>query len=329
LVGVPEGFRVGEGDRGQRLDQFVQRALSALPSAPSRALVQRWILAGAVRVNGEARKPSDAVRSGDTVEVVRPEEPRSAATPEAGIAFDIVHVDDALVVVNKPAGLVVHPAPSCPSGTLVNGLLARGYFDADLIDTRDAAGFLRPGVVHRIDKGTSGLLVVARTPFAREALKEQLMAHTVLREYDALAEGDVKVLVHDTPYGRHPKDRLRFTSQGSHPKRAVTRVAVVERFGVATHVRCTLQTGRTHQIRVHLAESGTPLLGDTLYGKLRRARSPEVEALGKTLGHQALHARLLGFTHPVTREAMRFEAPPPEDFLRALSALGSAPSPLR
>ncbi len=116
MVGVPEGFRVGEGDRGQRLDQFVQRALSALPSAPSRALVQRWILAGAVRVNGEARKPSDAVRSGDTVEVVRPEEPRSAATPEAGIAFDIVHVDDALVVVNKPAGLVVHPAPSCPSG---------------------------------------------------------------------------------------------------------------------------------------------------------------------------------------------------------------------
>ncbi len=313
-------FLVSEGDRGQRLDQFVHRALSAEPLAPSRAAVQRWIAAGAVRVNGEARKPSDAVRAGDTVLVATPGEPRSEATAEAGVVFEVVYSDDSLLVVNKPAGLVVHPAPSCPSGTLVNGLLARGFFDAELIEERDEAGFLRPGIVHRIDKGTSGLLVVARTPFAGEALKRQLSAHTVLREYDALAAFDVKILTHDTPYGRHPKDRLRFTSQGTHPRRAVTRVVVVERFGVATQVRCSLQTGRTHQIRVHLAETGTPILGDALYGKLRRPRG-EVEALGKELGHQALHARLLGFTHPVTKKAMRFEAPPPEDFARALSAL--------
>lgn len=314
---------MGEGDRGLRLDQFVQRALAASGAPPSRAEVQRWIGLGAVQVNGAARKPSEQLRPGDRVLVTRPDEALTAAVAEEGIAFDVVYVDDALVVVNKPAGLVVHPARSHPAGTLVNGLLARGYFEATrheaLADPRDPEAHHRPGIVHRIDRGTSGLLVVARTAVAREGLKKQLSAHTVLREYDALAIGDVTVLEHDTLHGRHPKDRLRFTTHLREGKRAVTHVAVVERFALATYVRCRLNTGRTHQIRVHLAESGTPILGDSLYGPL--PRSPVLAALTRALGHQALHARLLGFTHPTTGEELRFEAPLPEDFRAALARL--------
>ena len=289
--------------------------------------MQRWIGLGAVTLNGTVVKASSDLRLGDVVQVRRPPEATTAAAPDANVEFDVVYEDEALVVVNKPAGLVVHPARSHPSGTLVNGLLARGYFDvalaaqgaAELSDARDPEGHRRPGIVHRIDKGTSGLLVVARNAVAREGLKRQLSAHTVLREYDALALGDVKVLEHDTLHGRHPKDRLRFTTRLREGKRAVTHVAVVERFGLATYVRCRLSTGRTHQIRVHLAESGTPILGDTLYGAL--PREAHVVKLAKDLGHQALHARLLGFTHPVTGKELRFEAPLPPDFAAALETL--------
>jgi 23S rRNA pseudouridine1911/1915/1917 synthase len=179
---------------------------------------------------------------------------------------------------------------------------------------------LRPGIVHRIDKGTSGILVVARTAHARERLKEQFASHTIERAYDALSLGDVTQTRHDTLHGRHPRDRLRFTTHVREGRRAVTEVSVLERFGGrATYVRCRLETGRTHQIRVHLAESGTPILGDPLYG-----RSPDDEAVrivADGLGHQALHARVLGFVHPVTREAMRFEAPLPEDFAGAVAEL--------
>jgi 23S rRNA pseudouridine1911/1915/1917 synthase len=307
----------------------VQRALSKEADAPSRAEVQRWIDVGAVRVNGATKKAADQLRVGDVVAFTRAAPPATTAVAEEGIAFDVVYADDALVVVNKPAGLVVHPAKSHPGGTLVNGLLARGYFDLldgddALADARDKEGHRRPGIVHRIDKGTSGLLVVARTATAREGLKAQFAAHTILREYDAIAVGDVKALEHDTAYGRHPTDRLRFTTHirgAGKGKRAVTRIEVVARFGVATHVRCTLRTGRTHQIRVHLAESGTPVLGDTLYGKL--PRDAMLAELTRRLGHQALHARLLGFVHPVSGKALRFEAVMPEEMKGALEALGA------
>jgi 23S rRNA pseudouridine1911/1915/1917 synthase len=326
LVGAaqaaPETLVVETAERGCRLDQFVQRATSRGAAPPSRAEVQRWIGMGAVTLNGAAARPSDSLRPGDVVVVVRAAAVRTDAAAEEGVRFDVVYADDALVVVNKPAGLVVHPARGHATGTLVNGLLARGYFDAadaGIADSRDPQGHVRPGIVHRIDKGTSGLLVVARTAAAREGLKAQLSAHTVLREYDAIAVGDVRLLVHDTLHGRHPRDRLRFTTHVSDGKRAITRVEVVAPFGVATHVRCTLRTGRTHQIRVHLAESGTPVLGDALYGPL--PRHPLLASLARALGHQALHARLLGFTHPTTGQTLRFEAPLPADFEQALDRL--------
>jgi 23S rRNA pseudouridine1911/1915/1917 synthase len=274
-------------------------------------------------------RAADKVREGDIVDVTPAGARRSEARAEEGIAFGVLYVDEAIVVVNKPAGLVVHPARGHAGGTLVNGLLARGYFDAvagPLADPRDAQGFLRPGIVHRIDKGTSGTLVVARTAHARERLKEQFAAHTIERAYDALALGDVTRTRHDTLHGRHRSDRVRFTSRVHEGRRAVTEVEVLERFGGrATYVRCRLETGRTHQIRVHMAESGTPILGDPLYG-----RSPVDEAMraiAEALGHQALHARVLGFVHPATGETMRFEAPLPEDFERALGELrrGHAP----
>jgi 23S rRNA pseudouridine1911/1915/1917 synthase len=175
--------------------------------------------------------------------------------------------------------------------------------------------------VHRLDKGTSGVMVVARTAQAREALKAQFAAHTIDREYEAICVG----LVHEgtiaTLHARHPRDRLRFTGRTSHGKRAVTHVRVNARLagGRATHVTCALETGRTHQIRVHLAESGTPVLGDPLYGA--PPKDPAIRKIAAALGHQALHARLLAFDHPTTQKRMRFLAPPPPDFARALEDL--------
>jgi 23S rRNA pseudouridine1911/1915/1917 synthase len=222
----------------------------------------------------------------------------------------------------------------------VNGLLALGLFDATALegDERDqqTPGHLRPGVVHRIDKGTSGLLVVARTGAAREALKLQFQAHTIGREYVALCVGAVKGETIATLHGRHPTDRMRFTTRvaGRHvsgfagawstpgAKRAVTHVRVLERFPAASYVACTLETGRTHQIRVHLAERGTPVLADPLYGK--SPKDDLLREIATALGHQALHARLLAFVHPTTGERVSFEAAPPADFLGALERLRQA-----
>jgi 23S rRNA pseudouridine1911/1915/1917 synthase len=337
-------FVVSPAAHGCRLDAFVAEAMrGAGPSpsqgigteAPSRGDVQRWIADGRVTVArvaqgaalaaARAARAADKVREGDVVDVVPAGMRKTEARAEEGIAFEVLYADEAVVVVNKPAGLVVHPARGHAGGTLVNGLLARGYFDASagsggLADPRDLEGFLRPGIVHRIDKGTSGILIVARTAQAREGLKEQFAAHTIERAYDALALGDVTQTHHDTLHGRHPRDRLRFTTHVREGRHAVTDVKVLERFGGrATYVRCRLETGRTHQIRVHLAESGTPILGDALYG--RPVQDAKVRALAVTLGHQALHARVLGFVHPVTGETLRFEAPLPEDFSRALEGL--------
>jgi 23S rRNA pseudouridine1911/1915/1917 synthase len=298
-----------------RVDAFVVRAMAGV-GAPSRAEVQRWIAAGRVRREGRALRGADKVRVGERLEVSPLPPPRTDVRPEEGIAFEVLYVDEAVVVVEKPAGLVVHPARGHATGTLVHGLLGRGLFAVEEVEGES----LRPGIVHRLDRGTSGVLVVARSGKAREALKEQFSHHTIERVYEALVLGHVTKLRHDTLHGRHPKDRLRFTTRVREGKRAVTHVEVVERFGaLATHVRCRLETGRTHQIRVHLSESGTPILGDPLYG--RAPRDPRLAAIAETLGHQALHARVLGFVHPTTGEKMRFEAPLPGDFVAAMTTL--------
>jgi 23S rRNA pseudouridine1911/1915/1917 synthase len=301
---------------GGRLDRFL---VSALPEGPSRSAIQRWIAGGRVSVDGKpALDAASRLRPGSHIEV-RPEPPPKAeARAEEGIEFDVLYRDDALVIVNKPPGLVVHPAKGHRGGTLVNGLLALGAFDRGEMGDKD-----RPGIVHRLDKGTSGIMVVARTERAREQLKAQFAAHTIDREYEAICVGEVKERTFDTLHGRHPTNRLRFTAHVRTGKRAVTHVRVVQRLAGATHVACTLGTGRTHQIRVHLSESGTPILGDPLYGK--PPKDTHVRAVAEALGHQALHARLLAFTHPESGERVRFESPPPSDFRAALEALQPRP----
>ena len=300
---------------GARLDRFLAAALDV-----SRSELQRWIGRGRVMVGGSPRDASAKVREGERVSVC-PEAPlASDAQPDADVRFEVMYVDADVVVVNKPPGLVVHPARGHETGTLVNGLLALGLFAREaLVDASDPGGNDRPGIVHRLDKGTSGVMIVARTPEAREALKEQFQAHSIERAYEAIVVGEARSCTWSTLHGRHPGDRLRFTTRVQRGKRAVTHVRVLAALGGATHVSCTLETGRTHQIRVHLAEGGTPVLGDPVYG--RPPRDARVREIGEALGHQALHARVLGVVHPRTGEAMRFEAGPPADFLRALAAL--------
>ncbi len=294
-----------------RIDRFLAREARV-----SRSEAQRWIEAGRVTIDGVACEASDVVRAGARIEAQPMEPPKADLEPDASVPMEILHVDAALVVLSKPAGVVVHPAPGAEMGTLVHDLLARGYFA-----TLEGDEHHRPGIVHRLDKGTSGVMVVARTPEAREALKAQFAKHTIDREYVAICVGLAKSTTHRTLHGRDPRDRKRFTARVRTGKVAVTHVECKESLagGAASLVRATLETGRTHQIRMHLSEAKTPVLGDPVYGK--RISDERIARVARELGHQALHARLLGFVHPTTGEKVRFEAPPPEDFERALAAL--------
>ncbi len=299
---------------GSRLDRFAAAALGV-----SRTEIKRWIEHGSVTVEGVARPGSTAIRAGERVDV-RPEPAAlTEAAADSSVRFDVLHTDDEVVVIDKPAGLVVHPGKGHASGTLVNGLLALGLFAAELQEAREEEGNERPGIVHRLDKGTTGVMVVARTAPAREALKAQFQAHTIERAYLAIVVGDAEDRTFSTLHGRDPRDRVRFTSRVRDGKRAVTHVRVVERLQGATLVECTLETGRTHQIRMHLSESGTPVLGDPLYGRPPRAIA--IRALGEALGHQALHAAVLGFDHPRTRARVRFTSGPPAAFLATAQEL--------
>jgi 23S rRNA pseudouridine1911/1915/1917 synthase len=312
---------------GTRLDRFLASTLSAMEGGPSRSELQRWIEHGAVKVDGDARKASEKLKQGARIDVVPEAPPPTEAVADGGVVFEIVHMDDAIVVIDKPAGLVVHPARGHLTGTLVNGLLARGIFDRGMLGGGDEPGAGardRPGIVHRLDKGTSGIMVVARTARARELLKGQFAAHSIEREYVAICVGDVRAATYATLHGRHPTDRLRFSSKVKTGKRAVTHVRPVERFGGhATLVSCRLETGRTHQIRVHLADHGAPILGDALYG--RPPRHPVLREAAIALGRPALHARVLGFVHPTSGVQVRFAAEPPADFQVALATLRAMP----
>jgi 23S rRNA pseudouridine1911/1915/1917 synthase len=300
---------------GVRVDRGVAMVANVSRAAAARLIGQERVLVDGepVRVGRETLRPGTTL----TVRLAAGGGERVAAA-EPSVRFTVVHADEAVAVVDKPAGLVVHPGAGHDQGTLVGGLLARFPDLAELV----RAGVCppdRPGIVHRLDKGTSGVMVVARTPRAREALKAQFQAHSIERAYEAIVVGRAEARTFSTLHGRHPRDRLRFTSRVARGKQAVTHVRVLGALWGAAHVACTLETGRTHQIRVHLSESGTPVLADPLYGKPPRA--PELRALAERLGHQALHARVLGFVHPVTGQTLRFEAPPPADFREALEAL--------
>jgi 23S rRNA pseudouridine1911/1915/1917 synthase len=243
--------------------------------------------------------------------------PPTDLEPDRDVAFEILFEDEHLVVIDKPGGLVVHPARGHEAGTLVHGLLAKASFARSADDTKS----VRPGIVHRLDKGTSGIMVVAKDERTREGLKALFSRHDIERAYLAIVVGAAADRTFETLHGRHRKDRLRFTTQVTTGKRAVTHVRVLEKLGeLATLVECRLETGRTHQIRVHLAECAkTPILGDPVYG--HAPRDPRLRSLAERLGRQALHAAVLGFVHPVTEDKLFFRREPPWDFTSALVEL--------
>lgn len=307
---------IPKGDAGERLDKVLARLL--VGESVSRSAISQCFAAGRVTSDSHVLKPSERARAGLTVTIVVPPPLPMVAVAE-DIPLTIIFEDEHLLVINKPAGMVVHPSRGHAGGTLVNAVLHHSDIDED-------GDPLRPGIVHRIDRDTSGLLVVARSTVARDGLVARFKAHDIERSYVALAEGvPPDSVTYDTWHARHPVDRLRFTSRVTGGKRAVTHVARLECFGagVASLVRCRLETGRTHQIRVHLTEAGHPLLGDVLYG--RTVKDPAARAVAAVLGRQALHAEVLGFTHPVTGETLRFSAAPPQDFQDALEALRALP----
>lgn len=313
-------------------------------AALSRTRLARLIAEGAVRLDGmPATDPKGKVAEGQAVEITVEAAEESHIRPEP-IPLDVVHEDDELIVVDKPAGMVVHPAPGTPSGTLVNALLAHC---GDSLS--GVGGMKRPGIVHRIDKETSGLLVVAKTDRAHHALAAQFEAHSVDRLYRAICHGVpevgdprlqgtrgvsmepggvVKVTTH---LARHRTDRQRQAVYFETGKRAVTRLQVVESFGQppsAAMVECRLETGRTHQIRVHMAHVGHALLGDPVYGGRRKvsekALGPEAAALAAGFPRQALHAARLGFDHPADGRRLSFDSPLPPDMAALVSALRGA-----
>jgi 23S rRNA pseudouridine1911/1915/1917 synthase len=313
---------------GARLDV----ALARLAPDLSRARVQRLVEGGHVRLAGRAAKAAARLRAGEVVEVeVPPPEPSGLVAQDLPLA--VLHEDRDLVVLDKAAGMVVHPARGSPHSTVVNALLGRLAAAGPEAGARrrapaaSAPDLPRLGLVHRLDKDTSGCLVVAKTEAALAALQAQWKGRTVEKVYLALCHGALAPEGRlDTPYGRHPRDRTRFTSRGQAARRAVTDWRVLERFGAgASLAEVLLHTGRTHQIRVHLAEAGHPLLGDALYGGTRReARLPPespVRRAAEAIGRQALHAARLAFDHPRTGKRVVFEAPLPADLRTGLQVL--------
>ncbi|HEX9859849.1 MAG TPA: RluA family pseudouridine synthase [Nitrospirota bacterium] len=295
------------GIPGVRLDVFLADAGLDI----SRSQAQRLIDDGLVDVSGAARKANYRLRPGDTVGVVIPAPEPVMALPE-DMPVKILYEDEYLVVVDKAAGMVVHPASGNYTGTLVNALLHHcGKLSS-------IGGELRPGVVHRLDKDTSGVIVLAKDEKAHMALADMFKAHILSREYVAVAtgnlrdnEGTVTVSI-----GRHVTERKKMSPITFSGKEAITHYRVLERFGAATYVALRLKTGRTHQIRVHMAHIGHPLAGDRVYGG-----TPVAKVLGMKVGRQMLHAGLLGFNHPVTGEYMEFTSEPPEDMQRLLKYL--------
>jgi 23S rRNA pseudouridine1911/1915/1917 synthase len=303
---------VSPEEEGRRVDLYL-----AGKGGLSRAQVQKGIDEGRVCVNGSPVKASRRVKAGEAVAIRIPEAAPCEAMPEE-IALTVLYEDASLLVIDKPAGLVVHPAPGHAGGTLVNALLHHCR------DLSGIGGVLRPGIVHRLDKETSGLLVVAKSDAAHRGLAGQFKRHEVRKTYLALVYGDPKTDGGriEAAVGRHPTDRKRMSTASRHGRPAISLWHVRERFGAAALLEVDIETGRTHQIRVHLTELGHPVLGDKVYGGAGRFRTvgdPFLRARIKGLERQALHAWRLGFAHPLTGEWLQFTAPLPAD-MRALCA---------
>ena len=296
--------KVEETEKGDRIDKVI----SSLNEQWSRNQVQQWIKDGNVLVNEQKTKPNYKCSIGDELTILIPEPEELNVTPEE-MNLDVYYEDADVIVVNKPKGMVVHPAAGHANGTLVNGLMAHCK------DLSGINGVLRPGIVHRIDKDTSGLLMVAKNDFAHENLVNQLVAKTVTRKYEAIVHGVIKhdVGTIDAPIGRDKKDRQSMAVTDENSKHAVTHFRVIERFNDFTHVECRLETGRTHQIRVHMKYIGYPLAGDPKYGPKKTL----------PINGQALHAGVLGFVHPRTEEYLEFSAPIPAEFEKLLKSLKS------
>ena len=295
---------------GKRLDQ----AAADLISEHSRSRLQSWIKSGALTVNGKKCKPRDKVMLDDQLELDA--EPEAQVSWEAEpISLDVVYEDEHLLVINKPAGLVVHPAAGHAAGTLVNALL--NY-------APEVENLPRAGIVHRLDKDTSGIMVVARSLVAHTSLVEQLQTRTMGREYEAVVVGTLTGgATVDAPIGRHPTDRKRMAVVPN-GKPAVTHYRLVERFAAHTHVRCKLESGRTHQIRVHMAHVRHPLVGDPVYGgrlRLPKGTSDELRDVLAAFHRQALHAQQLTLEHPETGQILSWEAPLPDDMVKLIEAL--------
>ena len=294
-------YAVPQEAAGLRLD----KAITLLCEDLSRNAVQQLLDEGNILVNGKSENKKYSVKYNDVISVTLPEPKTLSVAPE-NIPLDIVFEDEYLLVVNKPKGMVVHPAAGNYSGTLVNALL---YHCGDSLSGIN--GVIRPGIVHRIDKDTSGLLVVAKTDAAHKGLAQQIKEHSFTREYKTVVVGNIKD--DSGTVGRHPKDRKKQAVTDRNSRNAVTHFEVIERFNGFTYLKVHLETGRTHQIRVHMAYRGTPVAGDVIYGNPKKTYG---------LQGQCLHAATIGFVHPITNEYLEFTADLPEyfkDFLRRIS----------
>ena len=289
---------------GERLDAFLARSVPDL----TRSAAQKLLEDGAVTLNGRPGKKNDRTAPGQTVTAVLPDPEPLDVLPQ-NIPLDVVYEDEDVIVVNKPVGMVVHPAPGHPDGTLVNALL---YHCGDSLSGIN--GVLRPGIVHRIDRDTSGLIIAAKNDKAHLALAAQLQDHTLARVYEAVAVGNLKEDsgTVDAPIGRHPVDRKKMAIDRRNGRPAVTHWSVLARYPGYTHVECRLETGRTHQIRVHMASIGHPLLGDVVYG----SKKPFPGLAG-----QCLHAKKLRFLHPSTGKLVEVECPLPQWFTDVLKKI--------
>ena len=288
---------------GQRADQFLAQSLDNL----TRSAAQKLLEGGHVLREGKALKKNDRLNLGDELAVLIPDPAPVEILPQ-DISLDIVYEDGDVIVVNNPVGMVVHPAPGHPDGTLVNALMH--HCGASLSGIN---GELRPGIVHRIDRDTSGLIIAAKNDAAHLALAQQLQDHSLYREYETVVIGGMKEDqgTVDLPIARHPTDRKKMAVNHYNGRRAVTHWRVLNRYRGYTHLQCRLETGRTHQIRVHLAQTGHPVLGDPVYGGVRKG-FPELVG-------QCLHARRLSFVHPATGERLTLECPLPDYFTATLA----------